>query len=87
MSRFLVIGMPSTESQVYASEISKLGHVNCKKWPELKAFLMRHFERVFIFSMNDEVLHTGYTLMAHYLLALCCNPLKTEGFHYQAIKS
>jgi len=31
MSRFLVIGMPSTESQVHASEISKLGHVNCKK--------------------------------------------------------
>ena len=31
MSRFLVIGMPSTESKVYASEISKLGHVNCKK--------------------------------------------------------
>ena len=76
-----IIGMPSTESQVYASEISKLGHVNCKKGPELKAFLMCYFERVFIFSMNDEVLHTGYTPMAHYLLALCCNPLKTDGYH------
>lgn len=71
-----IIGMPSTESQVYASEISKLGHVNCKKGPDLKAFLMRHFERVFLFSMNDEVVHTGYTPMAHYLLALCCNPIQ-----------
>jgi dTDP-4-dehydrorhamnose reductase len=73
-----IIGMPSTESQLYASEISKLGHVNCKKGPELKSFLMRHFERVFIFSMNDEVVHTGYTPMAHYLLALCCHPLKIK---------
>jgi len=71
-----IIGMPSTESQLYASEISKLGHVNCKKGPELKAFLLRHFERVFVFSMNDEVVHTGYTPMAHYLIALCCYPLK-----------
>ena len=70
-----IIGMPSTESQLYASEISKLGHVNCKKGPELKAFLLRHFERVFLFSMNDEVVHTGYTPMAHYLLALCCSPI------------
>ena len=69
-----IIGMPSTESQMYASEISKLGHVNCKKGPELKDFLMNYFERVFVFSMNDEVVHTGYTPMAHYLLALCCHP-------------
>ena len=60
-----IIGMPSTESQLYATEISKLGHVNCKKGPELKDFLMRHYERVFLFSMNDEVVHTGYTPMAH----------------------
>ncbi|MEK9569188.1 MAG: sugar nucleotide-binding protein [Paracoccaceae bacterium] len=71
-----IIGMPSTESQVYASKLSKLGHVNCKKGPELKTFLMRHFERVFVFSMNDEVVHTGYTPMSQYLLALCCNPIK-----------
>ena len=71
-----IIGIPSTESQIYASKLSKLGHVNCKKGPELKNFLMRHFERVFIFSMNDEVVHTGYTPMAQYLLALCCNPIK-----------
>ena len=29
---------------------------------------------VFIFSMNDEVVHTGFTKMAHYLLGLCCSP-------------
>ena len=67
-----VIGMPSLEAQVYASEMSKEGHVNCKSMPELKATMQRYFHNVFMFSMNDEVVHTGYHKMAHYLLALCC---------------
>ncbi len=29
---------------------------------------------VFLFSMNDEVVHTGFSKMAHYLLALCVTP-------------
>ena len=65
-----LIGMPSQESQVYASAASKAGHVNCKTGPELKAALARHFHNVFLFSMNDEVVHTGYHKMAHYLIAM-----------------
>ncbi len=68
----MVIGMPSLESQPYASPLSKEGHVNCKTMPDLKALMQRHFHNVFMFSMNDEVVHTGYHKMAHYLLALCC---------------
>jgi dTDP-4-dehydrorhamnose reductase/2-polyprenyl-3-methyl-5-hydroxy-6-metoxy-1,4-benzoquinol methylase len=68
-----IIGMPSTQSQVYASEISRLGHVNCKTADELRATMLRHFTNVFIFSMNDEVVHTGYHPMAQYLIALSCN--------------
>ena len=67
-----IIGMPSLESQPHASELSKEGHVNCKTMPDLKAAMQRHFHNVFMFSMNDEVVHTGYHKMAHYLLALCC---------------
>lgn len=66
-----VIGMPSLESQDYASPISKQGHVNCKTMPDFKATMERHFHNVFMFSMNDEVVHTGYHKMAHYLIALC----------------
>jgi SAM-dependent methyltransferase len=66
-----IIGMPSLESQVYASSASKAGHVNCKKAPELKAFLGDYFDHVFMFSMNDEVVHTGYYPMAQYIFALC----------------
>lgn len=69
-----VIGMPSLESQVYASPQSKAGHLNCKSGSALKSFLEGYFENVFVFSMNDEVVHTGYFPMAHYLLALCVSP-------------
>jgi predicted SAM-dependent methyltransferase len=67
----LIIGMPSLESQPYASEASKAGHVNCKSAPDLRALMHRYFHDVFMFSMNDEVIHTGYHKLAHYLLALC----------------
>ena len=68
----LIIGTPSLQSQVYASAISREGHVNCKDHQELKQLLLNYFHNVFLFSMNDEVVHTGYYPMAHYLFALCC---------------
>jgi 2-polyprenyl-3-methyl-5-hydroxy-6-metoxy-1,4-benzoquinol methylase len=69
-----IFGMPSLESQPFASPQSKAGHVNCKTGPDFKATMERYFHSVFIFSMNDEVVHTGYHKMAHYLLALCAHP-------------
>lgn len=70
----LIIGMPSLESQHHASLQSKKGHVNCKSGKELRKLLEKSFRNVFLFSMNDEVVHTGFSPMAHYLLALCCEP-------------
>ena len=67
----LILGLPSLESQPWASEGSRKGHVNCKSAPDLKALMLRYFHDVFIFSMNDEVVHTGYHKMAQYLFALC----------------
>jgi 2-polyprenyl-3-methyl-5-hydroxy-6-metoxy-1,4-benzoquinol methylase len=69
-----ILGMPSLESQAYASPQSKAGHVNCKSGPALKATMEKYFHAVFIFSMNDEVVHTGFYPMAHYLLAVCAQP-------------
>jgi len=66
-----IIGMPSLESQQYASEQSRIGHVNCKSAPDLKILMEQFFHNVFMFSMNDEVVHTGFHKMAHYLIALC----------------
>jgi 2-polyprenyl-3-methyl-5-hydroxy-6-metoxy-1,4-benzoquinol methylase len=67
----VIIGMPSLESQAYASAPSRAGHINCKTMPDLKSLLEEFFHNVFMFSMNDEVVHTGYHKMAHYLFGLC----------------
>lgn len=69
----VIIGMPSLESQNYASPQSKAGHINCKSGQNFKSDLEKYFKNVFVFSMNDEVIHTGYFPMAHYLIALCLN--------------
>lgn len=66
----LIIGTPSIQSQIYASKASREGHVNCKDQKELKELMLRYFHNVFIFSMNDEVVHTGFYAMAHYLFAI-----------------
>lgn len=66
-----IIGIPSLESQAYASPQSKIGHINCKSMPEMKALMQEYFHNVFMFSMNDEVVHTGHHKMAHYLFAVC----------------
>jgi len=63
---------PSIESHAYASDISRAGYVNCKSRPDLKKTMEKYFFNVFMFSMNDEVVHTGYHKMAQYLMALCC---------------
>jgi len=69
-----VLGTPSLESQVYASPASKAGHINCKSGEDLAAICRKYFQHVFMFGMNDEVLHTGFLPMAHYLIALCAGP-------------
>lgn len=66
----LIIGMPSIYSQPYASPISRAGHVNCKTQEGLKVLLGDWFHRVFVFGMNDEVLHTGFGPMCNYLFAM-----------------
>jgi len=66
-----VWGMPSRESQAFASPTSRAGHVNCKSMPDFRKTMLQYFHNVFMFSMNDEVVHTGYYPMAHYLFALC----------------
>lgn len=68
----LILGMPSLQSQAHASAPSREGHVNCKDARDLKRLASEYFHNVFSFSMNDEVVHTGFHAMAHYLLVVCC---------------
>lgn len=69
----MITGCPSLESQKYASPISKKGHVNCKSGNDLKKTFQKYFHNVFLFSMNDEVIHTGFNKMSHYLMLICTN--------------
>lgn len=66
-----IIGMPSAESQPYASELSKRYHVNTKTEDQLRTTMRRHFSNVFMFGQNDCTLHTGFGPFCNYRLALC----------------
>jgi len=66
-----IIGMPSKESQPYASVLSKKHHVNCKTEVELRSTMARHFHAVFMFGLNDYTLHDGFGPLCHYRLAVC----------------
>ncbi len=69
-----IIGIPSLESQTYAQEANKKAHINCKTGIEFRKICERFFSNVLLFSMNDEVIHTGFSKMAHYLISICVNP-------------
>jgi 2-polyprenyl-3-methyl-5-hydroxy-6-metoxy-1,4-benzoquinol methylase len=73
----LILGCPSLQSQAHASPQSKAGHVNCKDGNSMRTLLGQFFHNVFIFSMNDEVVHTGFAPMAHYILGLGCGRKET----------
>lgn len=66
----IVIGMPSRESQTYASPASQEGHVNCKTQEDLHRLVKDIFGVAFSFSMNDEVVHTGFSRMANYIFCV-----------------
>ena len=67
---FCCIGTPNITANQYASEASKMGHINLFDAERLRQLLGEYFKNVFIFGMNDEVLHTGFYPMCHYLMAL-----------------
>lgn len=66
----LILGTPNVEASKHASAASAEGHVNLKDAHSLQTLVARYFHNVFLFSMNDEIIHTGYYPMAHYLLGI-----------------
>ena len=63
----LITGTPNLASAHYASPCSKVQHINLKSMQTLRALMERYFENVFMFGMNDEIIHTGYAPMCHYI--------------------
>jgi 2-polyprenyl-3-methyl-5-hydroxy-6-metoxy-1,4-benzoquinol methylase len=73
-SGFALIGTPNITAKKYASKYSVKGHINLYNAERLETILRKYFHNVYIFGMNDEVVHTGFYPMCHYLMALACAP-------------
>ena len=65
-----IIGTPNIEASRHASQASMEGHINLKSAVTLRTLLGKYFKNCFLFSMHDEIVHTGYYPMAHYLLGV-----------------
>ena len=65
-----LIGTPNKTSEKYASAPSKAYHINLHSHESLKQLTEKYFAQVFMFTMNDEVVQTGFAQMGHYLFAL-----------------
>ena len=66
----LITGTPNITASQYATPRSKAQHINLKSWQTLRELTERYFENAFMFGMNDEVIHTGYAPMCHYIWAI-----------------
>ena len=69
-----IIGTPNDSATQYASKASQIGHVNMYTAERLVVTLQQYFHHVFQFGVNDEIVHTGFAPMSHYLIAIGCSP-------------
>ncbi|MDO8794115.1 MAG: class I SAM-dependent methyltransferase [Vicinamibacterales bacterium] len=66
----LITGTPNVTASAHASPRSLVQHINLKSMRSLKELMQGYFENVFMFGQNDEVVHTGYAPMCHYIWAV-----------------
>ena len=73
-----IIGTPNVEADKYANNWSREGHVNLKNHKELLQLSHEYFKNVFFFGQNDEVIHTGFPPMTHFMWSLCIGPKREQ---------
>jgi cyclopropane fatty-acyl-phospholipid synthase-like methyltransferase len=69
-SGICVVGTPNITSTPYASLASQMGHVNMYSMERLQTVMKKYFHQVFPFGMNDEMMHTGFAAMSHYIFCV-----------------
>jgi 2-polyprenyl-3-methyl-5-hydroxy-6-metoxy-1,4-benzoquinol methylase len=74
----VVIGTPSIYSYPYQSAYSRASHIKCYDQQELVALFDKYFRRTLAFSMNDEMVHTGFSKLAWYYFVLGFGPKAAE---------
>ncbi len=67
----LIIGTPSRHSQQYRAAHNQEHHLYEYDPDELQAICDKYFSRTFKFSMNDEVVHTGFSKLAWFFYVIC----------------
>jgi 2-polyprenyl-3-methyl-5-hydroxy-6-metoxy-1,4-benzoquinol methylase len=69
-----IVGTPNDSATQYASKASQIGHVNMFTAERLITTMQEYFHHVFQFGVNDEIVHTGFAPMSHYLIVIGCGP-------------
>jgi hypothetical protein len=80
-SGMFILGTPNIHIRDFQSESSRRGHINMFDQNGLRAILEPHFERILLFSMSDEVVHTGHPRAAWYFFALAFVPRTDTTWH------
>lgn len=70
----MIIGTPSIYSFPYQGPQSRAAHVKCYDQEELLKIVDRHYGRTLAFSMNDEMVHTGFSKLAWYYFVVAFYP-------------
>lgn len=73
-----IVGTPSLETQQYSKENVTGAHVNVYKGEDFYLMLKQYFHNVYLFTQNDEIIHTGHLRMANYLIAVCSHKKEEE---------
>lgn len=69
-----ICGMPTLNSQEYATDYGKAGHVNCQHPFKITETLKEYFDNVFSFGMTDGHINVGFEPMRQYQLNLAVGP-------------
>lgn len=75
----LIIGTPNITASEHATPRSMVQHINLKSMQTLRELMESYFDNIFMFGMNDDVVHTGYAPMSHYIWAVACGVHSTGG--------
>jgi len=70
----IIIGTPNVYSQDYRSSRSKSQHLHEYSPDEIRNVVSSGFHRTLSFSMNDEIIHTGFSKLAWFLFVLEIGP-------------
>ena len=70
-SKMLIIGTPSYYSRKYRAKHNLQIHKYEYKPDELNEICKKFFTRTFMFTMNDELVHTGFNKLGWYFFIIC----------------